>query len=73
MANKHGSILNAQVDKAQKTAAANKKDMSSCRSQGPSWGKQVKMISKLRSEGVTQNEKGIVFQIERITLCKRFQ
>lgn len=73
MANKHVSIVNAQVDKAQKTVAANKKYMLSCRSQGTSWGKKVKMISKLRSEGVIQNEKGIFFQIERITFCKRFQ
>ena len=31
------------------------------------------MASKLRSEGVTQNDKGIVFQNERIRFYKGFQ
>ena len=35
--------------------------------------KKNKMTSKLRSEGVTQNDKGIVFWNERIRFYKGFQ
>lgn len=35
--------------------------------------KNTKMTSKLRSEGVTQNDKGIVFQNERLRFYKGLQ
>lgn len=61
------------MEKAQNTTAANITDIWACRYQGLPRKKTIKMTLKLKPEGVTQNDKGIVFQIERIRFCKGFQ
>lgn len=76
MASKHDNVVNAHMEEAWNNVAANKMYMWASRHQGPYWGKKkknTKMTSKLRSEGVTQNDKGIVFQNERLRFYKGLQ
>ena len=75
MANKHGSVVNAHMEEAWNSVAASKMCLWANRYQGPYWEKKegTKMTSKLRSEVVTQNDKGKVFQNERIRFYKGFQ
>lgn len=77
MASKHDNVVNAHMEEAWNNVAANKMYMWASRHQGPYWGekkkKNTKMTSKLRSEGVTQNDKGIVFQNERLRFYKGLQ